>query len=28
VTSRGGLSGIDVTDDDEIDLILFLGHGC
>jgi len=27
VTSRGGLSGIDVTDDDEIDLILFLGHG-
>jgi len=28
VTSRGGLSGIDVTDNDEIDLILFLGHGC
>ena len=26
VTGGGGLSGVDVTDDDEIDLILFLGH--
>ena len=27
VTSRGRLSGIDVADNDEIDLILLLGHG-
>merc|ERR1719337_12970 len=27
VTSRGRLAGIDVTDNDEVDLILLLGHG-
>jgi hypothetical protein len=28
VTGGGGLARVDVTDDNEIDLILFLGHGC
>jgi hypothetical protein len=27
VTSGGGLSGVDVTDNNEIDSILFFGHG-
>jgi hypothetical protein len=26
VTGRGGLSGIDVTDDDEVKLILLFSH--
>ena len=27
VTGGSGLAGIDVTDNDEVDLILLLGHG-
>jgi hypothetical protein len=27
VTSGGGLSGIDVTDDDNVNVSLFLSHG-
>jgi hypothetical protein len=28
VTGRGGLAGVDVTDDDEVDVRLFFAHGC